>query len=361
MAEQRKDYEEIAEPLRSFAPALESLLKEILIAEGVNFHYVRARVKTKSSTSKKLANPRKNYTGLSDLTDLLGVRIVTYFPDDVDIVANLIEREFAVDRANSIDKRQSLAPDRFGYLSMHFVAEIGLERGLLAEYRRFKDLKFEIQIRSILQHAWAEIEHDLGYKSAVDVPDKIKRRFSRLAGLLELADEEFMGIRDELTVYQEKVEQAEFEDYRDVPIDLDSLSVFIRSQFGSSVDQKIAEGVGLPLFESDRTYVSLRVEELVSAGYRTIGQVREKLKELEADVVRFSIIWMGAARPTLFKPTVDSPTVQQFREEPIDSLFTGISLFYLWLLLVARGEVSNPDLHPIVVEEIIKVYDSLNS
>jgi ppGpp synthetase/RelA/SpoT-type nucleotidyltranferase len=53
-----------------------------------------------------------------------------------------------------------------------------------------------------LQHAWAEIEHDLGYKTALGVPRNVRRQFSRLAGLLEIADTEFASIRDRLSSYE---------------------------------------------------------------------------------------------------------------------------------------------------------------
>ncbi|TMR94372.1 GTP pyrophosphokinase [Nonomuraea basaltis] len=105
-----------------------------------------------------------------------------------------------------MDKRKALDPDRFGYLSLHYVASLDTRRAELAEYKRFANNGFEIQIRSILQHAWAEIEHDLGYKSRLGVPSTTRRRFSRLAGLLELADAEFVSIRDELRLYEKRVE-----------------------------------------------------------------------------------------------------------------------------------------------------------
>jgi ppGpp synthetase/RelA/SpoT-type nucleotidyltranferase len=113
----------------------------------------------------------------------------------------MVEREFVVDRTNSVDKRTLLDPDRFGYQSLHYVAALSVARTGLAEYGRFTGLRVEIQIRSTLQHAWAEIEHDLGYKSAAGVPRDIRRRFSRIAGLLELADEEFSVIRRDLDAY----------------------------------------------------------------------------------------------------------------------------------------------------------------
>ena len=123
---------------------------------------------------------------------------------DVDKVANLIENEFVIDRENSIDKRK-LKADQFGYRSLHYVVQCNENRTKLIEYKRFKEIKFEIQIRSILQHAWAEIEHDLGYKGVTSIPEAHKRSFNRVAALLESADLEFDRLKKELLRYEFEV------------------------------------------------------------------------------------------------------------------------------------------------------------
>lgn len=192
-----RDYESIAGLLENFKVSMDSLIRTLLEIEGIQFHSVTSRVKSKASVRQKLQRTDKRRE-FNDLTDVFGVRIITYFRNEVDVVAKLIEREFIVDPENSVDKRSLLDPDRFGYLSLHYVLQLKSERSALPENQGYKDIRFELQIRSILQHAWAEIEHDIGYKSSSGVPDAMRRRFSRLAGLLELADDEFLGIREEL-------------------------------------------------------------------------------------------------------------------------------------------------------------------
>jgi ppGpp synthetase/RelA/SpoT-type nucleotidyltranferase len=192
-----REYESMAGLLENFKVSIDSLIQTLLEIEGIQFHSVTSRIKSKASVRQKLQRPDKR-RDFNDLTDMFGVRIITYFPDEVDVVAKLIEREFVVDPENSVDKRSLLDPDRFGYLSLHYVLQLKPERAILPENRSYEDIRFELQIRSILQHAWAEIEHDIGYKSPSGVPDAVRRRFSRLAGLLELADDEFLGIRKEL-------------------------------------------------------------------------------------------------------------------------------------------------------------------
>jgi hypothetical protein len=90
-----------------------------------------------------------------------------------------------------------LDEDRFGYQSVHYLVRIGARRCSFAEYARFDGASAEIQVRTILQHAWAEIEHDIQYKSSAAIPTAIHRRFTSLAGLLEMADREFQAIQDE--------------------------------------------------------------------------------------------------------------------------------------------------------------------
>ena len=173
---------------------------------------------------KKVAKQTSGkYHALAEVTDLCGARIITYFEDQVDEISALVENEFEIDRVNSIDKRQSGDSYRFGYVSVHYIANLKNPRAELPEYRRFRNIRFELQIRSILQHAWAEIEHDLQYKSQLAVPRELRRRFARLAGLLEVADAEFKGIRDSISSYQRHVAVAVASSPKEVSVDRDSL------------------------------------------------------------------------------------------------------------------------------------------
>lgn len=179
----------------AFGRKLVELLQEAL--GEIHLHSIYFRVKDLERLDEKLSRSGKRYVRLVDVTDLLGVRVVTYFADDIDRVAQVIEQEFAVDQTRSVDKRTTMEADRFGYLSVHKVVQLSEQRTSLPEYKRFEGLFAEIQIRSILQHAWAEIEHDLGYL-AEELPVHLRRKFSILSGMLELVDEEFKRLRDEL-------------------------------------------------------------------------------------------------------------------------------------------------------------------
>jgi putative GTP pyrophosphokinase len=125
---------------------------------------------------------------------VVGIRIVTYLESTVADVSTLIEAEFAVDGANSLDKGEALGTDRVGYRSKHYVTTLGGQRGALTEYLELRDIPFEIQVRSLLQHAWAEMEHDRRFKYQGDLPDDLKRRFSILAAQLEAADRDFNNL-----------------------------------------------------------------------------------------------------------------------------------------------------------------------
>src|SRR5262245_38162898 len=156
-AELVKIYEQQHPVYCAFTEKVEKLISELLKENDVRVHSIASRVKEKDSLRNKLSRSDVGYLSLRDVTDISGIRIITYFANEVDIVAKLIEEEFDVDRVNSVDKRAMLDPDRFGYLSLHYIAMLSDVRLKLTEYRRFAEFKVEIQIRSILQHTWAEI------------------------------------------------------------------------------------------------------------------------------------------------------------------------------------------------------------
>ena len=198
-----KEYDNNVKRYEYMRSLVTNLIEELLREEKINS--ITSRVKERVSLEGKIDRKGEQYQCINDITDLVGIRIITYYSDDVDRIANIIEREFIVDRANTIDKRKAMKPETFGYLSLHYVVQLNTQRQCLTEYSNVKDIKFEIQIRSILQHTWAEIEHDLGYKSDIGIPAEVRRDFSRLAGLLELADKEFLGIRKNLKAYKDDV------------------------------------------------------------------------------------------------------------------------------------------------------------
>ena len=191
------DYDSATVGMQAFGLKLEALILSTVEANGIQVLSVTSRVKSKASVRRKLERTDRE-GDIRSLTDILGIRIITYFRDEVDAVARLIEEEFKIDAERSVDKRAALDPDRFGYLSLHYIAQLTQNRSQLVEYRTYAGVLFEVQIRSILQHAWAEIEHDRGYKSEAEVPRAVRRRFSRLASLLELADDEFLGLRERI-------------------------------------------------------------------------------------------------------------------------------------------------------------------
>jgi ppGpp synthetase/RelA/SpoT-type nucleotidyltranferase len=182
---------------------LESIVDErmqnILIAGDKHLIQITHRIKTPESIREKMLRKPDHYINIGDLRDILGFRVICYFSDDVDLSARLISENFRVDWNRSKDKRKLIDARSFGYLSLHYICALPEDEGELS------NLWFEVQIMTILQHSWAVIEHDLGYKSEIEVPRDIRRKFSRAASLLETTDEIFADIKIRLDEYKSRV------------------------------------------------------------------------------------------------------------------------------------------------------------
>jgi ppGpp synthetase/RelA/SpoT-type nucleotidyltranferase len=263
-----------------FTSKISSLLTELLQANNQVYCSIDSRTKEIDSLENKIVRKQGKYKKLTDITDLSGIRIITYYSEDVDRIEELIKKEFVVDEKNTIDKRKSIDPDRFGYLSLHYVVSLDEDRVRMTEHKRFKDYKVEIQIRTILQHAWAAIEHDLGYKAKDSIPREVTRDFSRLAGLLELADKEFSSIRHALNDYDAFVHK-EIEN-KDAEILIDDVS--IKAFLGTNADIKklnecIAEEKGYTLQDCSQFDISHTTRCVKWVGFKTIHDIKIKLKE----------------------------------------------------------------------------------
>ena len=230
---------------RDFADAVQGILREALRADDIKAASIEARAKDEESFGSKASKPSesdpeqpKYPNPLLDITDLAGVRVITFFPKTAEAAGELVQREFDV--VETSDKAALLDDDRLGYKSVHFLVRLARRRLSLPEYGRYKDLICELQIRTVLQHAWAEIEHDIQYKTASTIPSQVRKRFTSLAGLLEIADREFQAIQDEdAKIRYEARELVEKGKFAGVEITPDALKAYLDHGYGQ--DARMSE------------------------------------------------------------------------------------------------------------------------
>lgn len=224
---------------------LEAVVINALKGVGVPIHLVTARAKEIASLRRKVRRKRYQHPA-TEVTDLIAVRVITYFGHDIDRVERELRGQLEISERKSRDARKGLAEDRFGYRSVHLIARLRpalLPTGKSAIGRRW----FEVQIRSILDHAWSEIEHEAVYKSGVNYPAAIKRRFKALAAALEVLEDTFSALAKEreTLVSQYRIEYAAGSG-RERVLDVARLLAFLEVSRPNAEGWRGAEGAGRP-------------------------------------------------------------------------------------------------------------------
>ena len=200
---QVREYAERLPELQLAADQFVQLVTAILDDAGINYLSVTGRAKSVASFAAKAARTvqgRPSFTDpLREITDQIGIRVITYVQSDVQAVADLLDDQVVVHEDRDMG-RETASEGRFGYASRHLLVGLDAVRASQPAHQRLAGRQAQVQIRTVLQHAWAEFEHDIRYKGTIPdehVPD-FDRRFTLAAGLLELADREFSTIRDRL-------------------------------------------------------------------------------------------------------------------------------------------------------------------
>ncbi|MFC3805421.1 GTP pyrophosphokinase [Terrabacter sp. MAHUQ-38] len=196
-------YAELRPELENATALFVEMVTALLDEAGITYLSVTGRTKSVGSFAAKAQRRRDGELiyphPLTDITDLIGVRVITYVHDDVAAVADLLSEELAVldDRDMGMETARA---GRFGYASRHLLVAVDASRTVPAAYESLRRRSVSVQIRTVLQHAWAEFEHDIRYKGSVpeEHASDLDRRFTLAAGLIELADREFSAIRDRL-------------------------------------------------------------------------------------------------------------------------------------------------------------------
>ena len=224
---------------RNLAKKVESIIKEVLDSENISYYSISSRAKEVASFIDK-AKKEKYRNPVNEIKDMAGIRIITFVKSEVYQCAELIKPLFKIDNEHSVDKGKALGDDKVGYRSVHYIGEITEERLQLPEYKVYKNMSFEIQIRTILEHAWADISHDRNYKfHGVLPPDNdIQRRFSLAAATLELVDREFNNLANEIIQYEKYIDVQTEKGVLDIDINTTSLRNYLFNQFKRFIDSE---------------------------------------------------------------------------------------------------------------------------
>lgn len=285
---------------------------------GIDPHAIIYRVKSRTSAEYKIDKYRDKYGSFSELHDMLGIRVITHLGSEVRSVVKALEENFSIDDDRSKNKADILDAEKFGYLSVHLIAAVDDGRKKFPEWARFSNVEFEIQVRTVLQHAWAEIEHDLGYKSPHGTISKgYRRRFARLASLLEIADEEFDKLAKELLAREEKI-TSDLRKMNKTSIDAKSVRKFaLTNETIRSIESRVAEDLSLELSPAENVgYYNVRATELQSVGFVSLEQIIDYARPIQDQIASFISSWFKAG--------------PEFLE--YDGISRGISLFYIYLI-----------------------------
>jgi predicted RNase H-like nuclease/ppGpp synthetase/RelA/SpoT-type nucleotidyltranferase len=222
-------YEAMHEDLRAATDVFVALVTTLLDDAGINYLSVTGRTKSIASfaakADRRLGGDRVYSEPLEEITDQIGVRVITYLHSDVSAVADLLDDQLAV--LDDRDLGQETASEgRFGYASRHLLVGLDSSRSAPATYEPLRGRRAQVQVRTVLQHA-------IRYKGKVPeqhAPD-LDRRFTLAAGLLELADREFSMIRDRLQEAAVSEEEPPGPDVEDPRIGAQDLATFLAKQF----------------------------------------------------------------------------------------------------------------------------------
>ena len=271
-----RQYRKLCPTLQQLADEASQQLRHALREQGIYITAMEHRVKTEKSLLGKLELKGAKYKSIDDITDLVGLRVITFYTDEVDKVAAIAKRVFDIDWQESVDKRKLHDLDAFGYNSLHYICRL-----------KTGGPRFELQMRTALQHVWSTIEHDTGYKGDVKIPREYKRQFSRLAGMMELIDDEFSRLRTVLTDYRRQtlalVKNGKLDD---VPLSAETFRGYLELQPFDRLNRRIAAVNQAEIFPvSMMSYLPV----FESFGLETIGDVQHFIDENSDDAYQLAL------------------------------------------------------------------------
>lgn len=301
--------EMLLEEYRTKVPLFEKLqhvvmdkLGKLVRQSGIEVNSMESRIKGEESLAGKLQRKGYKYNTLSDITDIFGARIITFYNEDVDRIASMAETLFEIDWPNSVDKRKMHDFNSFGYNSLHYICRLPKDLYFDPDYLELNNFPFELQMRTALQHVWSAIQHDIGYKSDIETPREYHRDLSRLAGILELADNEFSRIRTEIINYRRRMQSlVQQGQLSEVPLDIDTFRSYLDLRPFDKLNKQIASITQAELHPTSHKPF-LRV--LNKIGMKTLADVERLVADNYDDAYQLALFQLGSTDIDILSDTV---------------------------------------------------------
>lgn len=227
------EYDELSNRHNRLGKIVHQDIQKLLEDANIDVLSVTHRTKDFDKFLEKIR--RKKYNNpLKEIEDICGLRIVCYYTSDLDKIESMIKKEFDV--LFTVDKSKLLDEDEFSYLSRHYIVKLKQSWLNTPSYRDLGDLKAEIQLRTLLMHAWADISHKLAYKKKEQAPPQFMRQLNSLSAILENADTQFNKLKNDRENYINELvwNSAESGENKDTSmfdlnqeLNLDSLQTFL--------------------------------------------------------------------------------------------------------------------------------------
>jgi ppGpp synthetase/RelA/SpoT-type nucleotidyltranferase len=267
-----------------FTKRIESVLEEIGRSRGILVRVV-SRTKDDVSIAKKLYRKGVTYQNYLEMNDKAGARVICRFKEDTQVIAACIKEEFVVLKEDN--KRDLLKLNEFGYKSLHFDIKLKREKTSDEDFEKIGNLTGEIQVRTLCEDVWAEINHDIGYKPLVELSPESARQIYCLGGLFEVADDCFSNINTKI------LESSTLDEYSALKILESPFIRLVKKEYDRGFSYKSLK-VLLPLLgTSNPTEFERTLKEFID---RNNDKIRDILDERKIEINYFPYL----TQPELF-------------------------------------------------------------
>ena len=276
----KQEYDSIRSIAQRLANSITDQIRELVSTQCIRLAVpLECRVKEWGSIQDKIERNHLGIEAITELSDLIGIRIMLLFQRDLSRMCSAITNTFLI--VSQEDTSERLDEAQFGYRSLHYNFKLPEAWLTMPTYRNCARFIIEAQIRTLAQHIWAAASHELQYKQEHNVPPPVRRSIHRVSALLETVDLEFERVLQERDSYVAEVMPISVKEKLNVDLLAKILSSKLPPQNMSS-DEQYSEllselsALGIETSDSLLKIIDKHLEKALAEDVSTVAKRREE-------------------------------------------------------------------------------------